>query len=340
MSLLISECNNAQEWDGFVKSKPSGTCFHLYGWRQPLEKILGYQCHNLVARLDGVIVAILAIAVVRSSLFGTSACSLPFCSYGGPLGDNDAAIKALLDQARKVSAEAKARYLEFRNLQAPLSDVSNEGLYVTFRKPLPSAIDDWSFLPSKRRNMVRKGIKEGLTAVVSRDVDQFFELYAENARAHGTPALPKKYFVELLSALGDAADILFVFDANQRAISCIMSFYFNGEVHAGFAGELPSARHSAGNDFKYWSLVQHAIGRGCSLFDFGRSKRGTGSYEFKRLWGFDPTPIKHEYHLIESREVPNLNPTNKKFSAAIEVWRRLPRVIVDRIGPLVIHGLG
>ena len=99
--------------------------------------------------------------------------------------------------------------------------------------------------------MVRKAINAGLQWRVEQDIERFFHLYAENARAHGTPALPKKFFSKLSVALGSSSDILFVFDAQGQAISAIMSFYDKGVVHAGFAGELPAARGLAANDFKY-----------------------------------------------------------------------------------------
>ena len=41
------------EWDRFVTSSPSGTFFHLLGWRAILAKTLGHQCFYLVARRQG-----------------------------------------------------------------------------------------------------------------------------------------------------------------------------------------------------------------------------------------------------------------------------------------------
>jgi FemAB-related protein (PEP-CTERM system-associated) len=336
----IKEINSAAEWDEFVKKSTSGTCFHLFGWKDPLEAVLGYECHYVGAYENELLVGVFPFAVVRSRLFGTSVCSLPFCSYGGPLAQDSIARAALVDYAVSIAKKSSADRVEMRCLHEQVDSEHQLDLYYTFRKNLPKLVDDWSFLPSKRRNMVRKGVKEGLKADVSHDLDSFFHLYAENARAHGTPALPKQFFEHLLRSLGEHVDILFVRTSDGTAISCIMSFYYEGEVHAGFAGELPLARSSAANDFKYWSLVQHAITRSCVLFDFGRSKKGTGSFTFKTLWGFEPQLISHRFELLEGASVPDLNPTNRKFALALMVWKRLPRFVVDFIGPKVLHGLG
>jgi FemAB-related protein (PEP-CTERM system-associated) len=336
----FSEQVTANEWTTFVNQSASATCFHLWGWGRVLEQILGYEIRRFVARRKGELVGVFAVAIVRSKVFGSSMVSLPFCSYGGPVSDEPSVIKALQDRAFEAAKKAGVAYFEDRLLERALAAKDHEGLYFAFRKAIPAGPAAMSFVPSKRRNMIRRATTAGLTAHEEKNVDLFFDLYAENARAHGTPALPKKFFIALLEQLGEHVDILFVKDINGKAISVIMSFYFKGEVHAGFAGELAEARVLAANDFKYWSLYESAVNRGCTVFDLGRSKRGTGSYEFKRLWGLEPTPIIHHFQLVTAKEKPSNNPSNPKFSLAIKVWSKLPRAVVDRVGPMVIHGLG
>ena len=41
------------EWDGFVDESPTGTFFHLFGWRDVLEAAFGFRTHYLAARRDG-----------------------------------------------------------------------------------------------------------------------------------------------------------------------------------------------------------------------------------------------------------------------------------------------
>jgi FemAB-related protein (PEP-CTERM system-associated) len=336
----FSETITDKQWTDFVNVAGSATCFHLWGWGQVLEQTLGYEIRRFVARRNGELVGVFAVAIVRSKVFGSSMVSLPFCSYGGPVSDDPEVVKSLQQHALAAAKQAGVAYFEDRVLEKTILAQDHEGLYFAFRKEIPKGPAAMSFVPSKRRNMIRRATAAGLTASEEKNIDLFFDLYAENARAHGTPALPKKFFAALLQQLGEHIDIMFVKDASGKAVSAIMSFYFHGEVHAGFAGELAEARALAANDFKYWSLYESAVKRGCTVFDLGRSKRGTGSYEFKRLWGLEPTPIFHHFHLVTAKEKPSNNPSNPKFSLAIKIWSKLPRVIVDRVGPLVIHGLG
>lgn len=338
-TIEIIDVMSKQLWDDFVSSHDDATCFHLYGWRKPLEEVLKYETRYFGAMRGSVLVGILPVALVVSKLFGVALVSLPFCSYGGAVSDDPAIIDLLNQTARQFATERFAGYFESRVVGNELSDTKDK-TYFTFRKPIPDGPAEMTFMPSKRRNMVRKAVNAGLSWDVSRDVDRFFHLYAENARAHGTPALPKKFFAVLLDELGESADILFVKDKTGHSISCIMSFFDKGVVHAGFAGEVQVARELAANDFKYWSLYQFAKQRDCKTFDLGRSKINTGSFDFKKLWGLSASPISQDFWLISKLEKPSNNPNNPKFALAIKVWAKLPRFVVDRLGPAIIHGLG
>ena len=46
--------------------------------------------------------------------------------------------------------------------------------------------------------------------------------------------------------------------------------------------------------------MRRACERGCKVFDYGRSKIGTGPYSFKKNWGFEPQPLSHEYRLYNA----------------------------------------
>ena len=86
--------------------------------------------------------------------------------------------------------------------------------------------------------------------------------------------------------------------------------------------------------------MSHAAQRGCREYDFGRSKVGTGPYDFKRNWGFEPQPLAYEYRLISRSDVPQNNPNNPKYRLMIDTWRKLPRPLVNWLGPHIVRGLG
>ena len=195
-------------------------------------------------------------------------------------------------------------------------------------------------IPRKQRAMVRKGIKNELRSEIDSNVDRFFALYADNVHRHGTPALPKRYFQALCSEFGNDCEVLTVSAPDGRPLSSVLSFYFRDEVLPYYAGDDLAARDLAANDFKYWELMRRACARGIKVFDYGRSKQGTGPYAFKKNWGFEPTPLHYEYRLYKRDAVPQNNPSNAKYKLMIETWRRLPLGVANWLGPYVVRSLG
>ena len=155
-----------------------------------------------------------------------------------------------------------------------------------------------------------------------------------------TLAVPDQSFQSLRHVFGDACEVMTVVDAQRQPLSSVLSFYFRDEVLPYYAGDAVAARNLAANDFKYWELMRRACERGLRTFDYGRSKRGTGSFDFKKNWGFEPTPLNYEYVLHKGGDIPQNNPLNPKYRAFIALWRRLPLAVANAIGPHIVRSLG
>ena len=339
--LPIGEPAAAARWDEFVLRCPQATFFHRAGWQPLLRSVFRHETHFLSAESNGRIEGVLPLARVKSLLFGHALVSLPFAVYGGVAASNEGAAEALEVAAQELAVRLGVAHLELRNVRARHAAWPTQDLYVTFRKAI-SADEQSNLLaiPRKQRAMVRKGISNGLRSELDNGVDRFFALYADNVHRHGTPGLPKRYFEALRHEFGADCEVQTVNDEEGRALSSVLSFYFRDEVLPYYAGDAPAARELAANDFKYWELMRRACQRGLRVFDFGRSKRGTGSYAFKKNWGFDPEPLHYEFCLYKRDSVPQTNPSNPKFRLMIEAWRRMPLGMANWLGPMVVRGLG
>ncbi len=329
------------QWDAYVQACPDATFFHRAGWQNLLEDVFKHRTFYLLARGPQGIEGVLPLARVKSLMFGHALVSLPFAVYGGVAASNPAAAEALESHAQELARGLGVEHLELRNVQARHADWPAQDLYVTFRKALLDTEEaNMLAIPRKQRAMVRKGAKNGLSSRIDADVERFFPLYADNVHRHGTPAMPKRYFERLLQEFGADAEVLTVQGTDGRALSSVLSFYFRDEVLPYYAGDDESARDQAANDFKYWELMRRACERGLKTFDYGRSKQGTGSFSFKKNWGFEPQPLRYEYCLYKRDSVPQNNPANAKYRMLIQAWRRLPIGFANRLGPLVVRNLG
>ncbi|KQP23156.1 peptidoglycan bridge formation protein FemAB [Pseudorhodoferax sp. Leaf267] len=339
--LLPQDDDGARRWDAFVLACPQATFFHRAGWQDILRTVFRHDSHFLYAESEGHIVGVLPLGHVNSRLFGNALVSLPFAVYGGVAASSPQAAEALEREAQKLAEQLGVDHLEMRNVQRRHEDWPLQDLYVTFRKAIgPEDEANMLAIPRKQRAMVRKGIKNGLVSVIDADVDRFFALYSDNVHRHGTPAFSRRYFQALQKTFGADCEVLVVTTAEGRPLSGVLSFYFRDEVLPYYAGDDEAARDLAANDFKYWELMRRAAARGIRVFDYGRSKQGTGSFAFKRNWGFEPQPLHYEYRLYKREAIPQNNPSNAKYQFVIRTWRRLPRALVNMVGPHIVRSLG
>ncbi len=339
--LDASDLGSVLRWNEFVFACPDATFFHRAEWQKIIGEVFRHPTFFLYAEKESQIVGVLPLAHVNSRLFGNSLVSLPFAVYAG-IASNDPEAQASLEaKAQQLAVKLDVDHLEFRNVSAKHSNWPTQDLYVTFRKEiLPDAEANMLAIPRKQRAMVRKGIKNCLKSQVDRSSDRFFSLFADNVHRHGTPALPKRYFDTLLKVFGDDCEILTVTSSEGKLLSSVLSFYFRDEVLPYYAGDDEAARDLAANDFKYWELMRRSSERGLRIFDYGRSKVGTGPYAFKKNWGFAPQPLHYEYCLYKRDSIPQNNPNNAKYKLFIEAWRRMPIGLANWLGPHIVRNLG
>lgn len=327
-------------WDEYVNESKEASFFHRAGWKRVIEDAFGHHCYFLYAEQDGDIRGILPLGYIRSILFGKALISTPFGVYGGIVAEDIQAYDALKNEACRLADSLGVDYLELRNRERPVDDWPNKELYVTFRKGLdPDPEKNLLEIPRKQRAMVRKGIKSGLTSKVEENLDTFYEIYATSVRNLGTPVFSKKYFKILKKHFSKECKILTIMNKSE-VISSVLSFYHKNEVLPYYGGGTLSARKMAGNDFMYWELMRRACENGVTVFDYGRSKKGTGSYSFKKNWGFESQPLYHQYYLVKSDSIPDINPLNPKYRIFINTWKKLPLSVSKLVGPLVSRNLG
>ena len=329
-------------WDAFVAACPQATFFHRAGWQRVIERSFGHRTHFLYAEEDGAITGVLPLVHIKHPLFGNSLSAAAFCVYGGPATTTGAAAQALDAAAAKLAAETNVDHLEYRQMRAGARPgfVEKADLYVTFRKRIdPDVENNMLAVPRKQRARWRKGIKAELVSEIDADVVRLHRVYAESVRNLGTPVFSRKYFANLKQEFGEDCEILMVTHRSEP-VAGVMNFYFRDEVLPYYGGGTAAARPLAANDFMYWEVMRRACERGCRLFDFGRSKRGTGSFDFKKNWGFEPEPLHYQYLMRRGDKLPDLNPLNPKFRLLIATWKRLPLPVANAIGPHIVSYLG
>ncbi|MGI9305365.1 MAG: FemAB family XrtA/PEP-CTERM system-associated protein [Gammaproteobacteria bacterium] len=332
--------SNFSRWDAFVDGMPQASFFHRAGWKRVIEAAFGHRPYYLYAQSDGQICGVLPLVCLRSLLFGKALISTPFCVYGGVVARDSSIASALLETACELAEQLRVDYLETRNMRSCQEGWETKDLYVTFRKPIdPDPAQNLAAIPRKQRAMIRKGEKAGLQAAVDDNIARFYPAYSASVHNLGTPVFSKRYFELLCDEFAGETEVLTITQGG-RTVSSVLSFYFRDEVLPYYGGGTAEARDIKANDYMYWELMRRASERGVRVFDYGRSKVNTGSYRFKKHWGFTPQPLHYEYYLVRAKRVPDMSPANPKYRVFIEAWKKLPMPVTRILGPMLVRNLG
>jgi FemAB-related protein (PEP-CTERM system-associated) len=330
---------DTERWDRFVRDHPSGTFFHQTAWKRVLEKTFGHQAQCFYAEREGRIVAAVPVYVVSNWMVGRCLVSSPLATYGGICAEDAEAGNALLEHLKQQAQEQQVDYLELRNQGGgTLPGFISNPRYSSFSMSLskdPEAV--LKGLPKDIRYMIRKAEKGDLRVRRGPELlDEFYRLFTINMRRLGTPVFPRALFANLLEEFGKEIDVMVVYSGSEPVASAV-SFLFRGTMHPYYIGGLPAARALAANNFLWWELMKFAAESGMSTFDFGRSKKGTGAYAFKKKWNPRITDLDYQVYLVKRKTAPNFSPANPKFEMATQVWSRLPLWLANWLGPRVVR---
>lgn len=337
--ISLVESSDSAACDQFVCAHGHGTPFHLTAWRDSIADTFGYQPQYLAAKENGTVTGVLPLFLVRNVMVGKALISSPFAVYGGILASTDAARSALHQYACELGKESGADYVDFRNVQ-PEQCVgeANVSRYVTFQQPTCGDENELlEALPKKTRNMVRKALKQPFTMRYNvEDVGPFVELYSKNMRRLGTPTFPVRHFENLRKYFGSMVDIREVL-FEGKVVAASLNFYMRGEMHIYYAAADSDYNALAPNTYMYFDHLRWAGQNGYPIFDFGRCKRNTGVFEFKRHWNTVMRELPYQMVMLKGAELPNLSPANPKFDLAIKVWQNLPLPVTRVLGPPLIR---
>lgn len=327
----------AAAWDGFVRSMPGFTHFHLHGWKSVMERGFGHECVYLAAEQDGAVVGVLPLVRVKSRLFGHFLVSMPFLNYGGPLGTEEA-VRALAADACRIADATGVRLLELRSrFELPIDmDVSHRKITVLL--DLPGDIDGlWKRFPPKLRSQIRRPRKEGVTIRFGADqVRPFFSVFARHMRDLGTPTQPLRLFTTIAEAFPDSSRFACAW-LDGQPIAGGAGFGWGTEFEITWASSLMAHNRLAPNMLIYAGLMERCVEEGRLVFNFGRCTPGSGTHRFKMQWGSREQMLWWYTNRGEAAATPS--PDDPAYAWGPRLWKKLPVGVATTLGPMLARSI-
>lgn len=351
MTFSLADLHDAKqvaELEQWIAAHKEGTPFHRPAWISAVAKGCRQQAMMAVARQGKDIAGLVPLNLIASRLFGRALVSSGFAVDGGILARDADTADLLAEEVWALAQKHHCPTAELRGGMTPREGwtLKNDS-YLGFTRALEK--DDEAQLlavPRKHRAEIRKGLGNDLDVEIGRDrrlLDIHYRLYAENVHRLGTPVFPKAMMREVLTAFGDDADVILI-SKDGAPLTTIFTLYHGAEGARAcmpyWQGSALAARAMRSNEIAYFRLMGHARERGCTLFDFGRSKVGTGPAAWKKTWGFEGAPLVYATRAQPGREARDINPLSPQYRRKVELWKKLPLPLANIIGPYLARGLG
>ncbi|OWK47511.1 hypothetical protein FRUB_01210 [Fimbriiglobus ruber] len=311
-------------------------------WLTVLREGLGHRVYALEATVAGQTCGYLPLAYVSSVLFGRFLVSLPYLNSNGVLAASPEVQSLLISRAVELADELNVKYLELRQEFASDHPALNATLTskVHMRLALPQSTEKlWKGYDAKVRNQVRKGEKHDLTVSwgVEDQLDPFYDVLSRNMRDLGTPVYGRKLFRAILRTFPKHAELCVVRSGTQPVAAALL-LHGEGTTEVPTASSLREFNPTCANMLMYRHLVDRAVERGQTVFDFGRSTADGPTFKFKKQWGAEPQPATWQYY-VRRGVMDEMRPDNPRYQRIIRLWQRLPVRLTRFIGPPIVRGI-
>jgi FemAB-related protein (PEP-CTERM system-associated) len=340
VTLTIQHAAAPAEWDELVRRSDGWTHFHLWGWRDVIQRTFGHETLYLEARdAAGALRGVLPLVHVRSLVFGRYLISMPFVNYGGPLGSPEA-VRALAAAAVTEAQRRGVKLLELRSRVAQPLELPVSHRKITVVLDLPAGDPEVLFrqIPAKLRSQVRRPQKEGVEVRFGLDqIEPFYAVFARHMRDLGTPVQSRRLFESIAAVFPESVWFACAYLAG-RPVAAGCGFRWAEEFEITWASALREFNALAPNMLIYWRMLERCVADGVRIFNFGRCTPDSGTHRFKRQWGGrDEALWWYQWSAAGTQATPS--PDSGPLAWGPRIWRRLPLSVANWVGPAVVRGI-
>jgi serine/alanine adding enzyme len=328
------------EWNEYVYNNNDSNIYHLISWKTIIEETFGHKGYYLVAKDNGIVRGLLPLFFIKSRLFGRYLISLPFLDRAGVIADNPQIATLLCEAAIAMAQQTQVDFLELRN-QGEINHVdlitATPKVNFVLSSELGADILWKKVLQKNVKNKVRKAWKNEISIDIGSNgqyINDFYNVYCIHMRYLGTPVHPRIFFNNMLNEFPNKLKVILA-KHKTKVIGGKIIIVFKDTLYFIAQYSLRQYNEFHPNNLLYWSAIEYASNNGYKFCDMGRSNIDSGPFYFKKQWGTEIHQLYWQYYLHNAKQIPNLSPTNPRFSLAINIWKRLPLGLTKALGPLV-----
>lgn len=348
MNIQLANENDKNRWNEFISEFSDYPCL-LYEWRSVLEEVYSYKCYYLVAEREHEILGVFPATLIKSKLFGTRLCSLPFSDYGGPVLKPNKRNALLVNDFLENLPLAMTQ-IDYMEVRSPIQNEVTKSLesalklgntkYMTFIIDLRESYDEiWRKRFDKYlRNAIRKAVKNKIRVVeenFEESLTSFYPIYLSTMKKLGSPPHGIEFFKACHKSLGEQVKI-FLAATSNKIVGGVLVFLGRKIVYPAYEGIDPNYRRLNAASLLFSCIIKWGCENSYHSFDFGRTLYGSGVCSFKKQWGGKQKSLPYYYI---GKHIPEQDP-REKYANISRIWSKLPISIAKRIGPHIKGAIG
>jgi hypothetical protein len=318
-------------------------------WLQLCRVVYNYDTRAFLLKKDGNEIGGFCCAVVRSALFGTRIISMPFSDEPGlwlkqgiTLSEEDrsALESGLARELDALAAETGAGCSELRGAAPAAGGFTETAPYL--RLVLDLARPYKTLRQDFHTNLIKNLRKADKTVTVreARGPGAFtgaYNIYLTQMRLFGSPPLPAAHFESLMGAgLGR----LFIASVGGADAALLFAIVRGGIFYADVNAALPAYDNSFPKVRLFDETIRLACSEGLRVYDFMRTRAGTGVHEHKKKWGGTELPVKYFFKTYGKNVKVKLDPEEGRFALPRLLLRHAPLSLLKAVGPAIRRHAG
>jgi hypothetical protein len=162
-------------------------------------------------------------------------------------------------------------------------------------------------------------IKKGNSTEIIAD---FYDIFSDVMHRHGTPVFGSNFFLKLSKSVSTTYYVVYQRDIPASGAVKVDDTEISWIPWSGTQRRYMEDRLGL---IMYWETLKDAFSQDKSIFDFGRSSYGSGTYIFKKRWGAVPVKV----------DILQPKPSNiyKKYRLVSSIWKKTPPPVSRWLGP-------
>lgn len=342
---IAAQCMNpvrSPNWDTLVMSHSNYSFFHSAAWANTLEDTYGYRPVYLTAEA-GMGCSLLPLMEINSWLTGRRGVGLPFTDDCGPLYEDAASARGLVQRSFELGKSRGWKSIEFRGGKELFPEVQASLSFYGHSLNLDKNEDHlFMRLEASVRRAIRKAEKSGVTVTVSQDLDAmkiFYSLQCKTRRKHGLPPQPFSFFRNICRhVLSKNLGMVVIASCHNRPIAASIYFQLGARAIYKFGASDESFQQLRGANLVMWEAIKRLVRNGAKTLDLGRTSIGNeGLRRFKLSWGAQEHKI--EYVKYDLHRDVFVTETDAATGWHNQIFRALPIGVSRMIGATLYRHL-